>query len=87
MDREPALKAQMVAGLIALLTYAVQRYAGIAPGDPLGDAIAPLLAYGAAQVVGWLWARNRTTPVASPMLAEDTPVTLPDGTSGTVVKA
>lgn len=83
--REPGLKAQVTAGLVALVTYVVQQYLGIAPTDPMGQAIAPLIAYVAAQLVGWLWARRQTTPITSPRLPEGTPVTLPDGTAGTVV--
>ncbi len=50
------------------------------------DLIAPILSYVVAQAVGWLWARGRTTFVASPRLREGTPVKLPDGTAGTVVR-
>lgn len=84
MKREPGLKAQLAAGIVALVTLLLQRFLGIAPGDPLMAALAPLVAYAAAQVVGWLWARRRTTPVASPALPEGTRVTLDDGTAGRV---
>lgn len=87
MNREPGLKAQIAAGIVALVTLLIQRYLGIAPGDPLMEAIAPLLAYAAAQIAGWLWARRQTTPVASPSLPEGTAVKLPDGTSGKVERA
>ena len=86
MTREPGLKAQMTAGLIALGTYALQTWLGIAPTDPMGQAVMPLLAYAAAQIVGWLWTRQRTTPTADPALPEGKAVKLPDGTDGVVTR-
>jgi hypothetical protein len=86
LTREPGLKAQMTAGLIAIGTYALQTFLDIAPDDPMGQAMAPMLAYIAAQVVGWLWSRRQTTPTASPALPEGQSVLLPDGTAGEVTR-
>jgi hypothetical protein len=82
MVREPGGKAQLAAAIVALLTYLLQKYLGLVPVEV--ELLAPLLAYGVAQVVAWLWARQQTTPVASPRLPVGTDVRLPDGTDGIV---
>lgn len=84
MTREPAGKAQLTSALIALVTYLIQKWFQLLPEEM--DLIAPFVAYLAAQVIGWWWARQRTTPVASPALREGTGVRLPDGTAGKVVR-
>ena len=84
LSREPAGKGQLAAAIVAVVTYALQKYLHLLPEEV--DLLAPLVAYGVAQIVAWLWARRLTTPVASPALPEATPVTLPDGTAGTVVR-
>lgn len=84
MKREPGLKAQVAAGIVAIVTFVLQRVLGLAPDDPFMQSLAPLIAYTAAQIAGWLWARTRTTPVADPKLPEGQRVTLDDGTTGRV---
>jgi hypothetical protein len=82
MTREPGGKAQLASAIVALVTYLLQKYLQLLPEEV--DLLAPLLAYAVAQVVTWLWARQRTTPVDSPRLPVGTDVRLPDGTNGTV---
>lgn len=84
MTREPAGKAQLIAALVAAIAYLLQKWFHLLPEEM--DLLAPILSYAVAQVVGWLWARQQTTPVASPRLDAGTPVRLPDGTAGTVVR-
>lgn len=76
MNREPGAKAQLTAALIALVTYGLNKYLGLLPEAM--DLLAPIIAYGAAQLVGWLWARQQTTPVTSPTLPVGTTVTTVD---------
>lgn len=82
LDREPGGKAQLAAAIAAVIVYLGQRVLGLLPVEL--DLLAPLAAYAACQVAGWVWARRRTTPVDSPSLPEGTDVTLPDGTAGEV---
>ena len=84
MDREPGGKAQLAAALVAIASYIAAKHFALLPVEL--ELLTPLLAYAAAQVAGWLWARTRTTPIASPRLAEGTDVRLPDGTPATVTK-
>ena len=84
LDREPGGKAQLAAAMVAIASYVVQKYLQLLPEEL--DLIAPIVAYAAAQVAGWLWSRDRTTPVADPVLPAGTDVTLPDGTPATVTK-
>lgn len=74
MTREPGGKAQLAAALVAAIAYLLQKYFQLLPVEM--DLIAPLLSYLVAQVVGWLWSRARTTPVASPRLPAGTQVTV-----------
>lgn len=84
MDREPAGKAQLTAAAIAVVTYLIQKWFQLLPEEM--DLAAPLIAYGVAQVVGWWFARKRTTPVANPSLPEGRAVRLPDGRPGIVTR-
>ena len=84
LSREPGGKAQLAAAIVALVTYALQKYLHLMPVEV--DLLAPLVTYTVAQIVAWLWARQQTTPVASPSLPEGTDVRLGDGTAGTVVR-
>lgn len=84
MTREPAGKAQLIAALIALATYLIQKYLQLLPEEM--DLVAPIVGYVVAQVVGWLWARQQTTPVVAPQLPEGRAVKLPDGKPGIVVR-
>lgn len=85
LSREPGAKAQLAAALVAIVAYVAQKYLHLLPEEI--DLLAPVIAYTASQVAGWLWSRRLTTPVASPALPEGKSVTLPDGTAGKVAKA
>lgn len=82
MTREPGAKAQLAAALVAALAYLIQKLFHLVPEEM--DLLAPILSYVVAQLVGLLWARQQTTPVASPSLPPGTAVNLPDGTAGEV---